>query len=46
MPRETFFNLTQLKRDKVISAAIKEFSRVPVDEASIENIISEAEIPR
>ncbi len=46
MPMETFFNLTQPKRDKIISAAIKEFSRVHIDEASIENIISEAKIPR
>jgi len=46
MPKETFFNLARPKRDKIIAAAIKEFSRVPVDGASIENIIMEAKIPR
>lgn len=46
MPKETFFNLLQSKRDKIIDAAVKEFSRVPIAEASIENIISEAKIPR
>ncbi len=44
MPKETFFNLAQAKRDKIINAAIKEFSRVTIDEASIENIIIEAKI--
>ncbi len=46
MPKETFFNLAQAKRDKIINAAIKEFSRVTIDEASIENIIIEAKISR
>ena len=46
VPKETFFNLPQSKRDKIIDAAVKEFSRVTIGEASIENIISEAKIPR
>ncbi len=46
MPKETFFNLPLPKRDKVIDAAVKEFSRVTIDEASIENIIIEAKISR
>ena len=46
VPKETFLNLAQPKRDKIINAAIKEFSRVTIGEASIENIISEAKIPR
>ncbi len=46
VPKETFLNLAQPKRDKIINAAIKEFARVTIGEASIENIISEAKIPR
>lgn len=46
MPKQTFFNLAKNKQDVLIDAAIKEFSRVPLSEASISNIIAIADIPR
>jgi AcrR family transcriptional regulator len=46
MPKQTFFNLSTDKKDSLINAAIKEFSRVPLFEASISNIIKDAGIPR
>ncbi len=46
MPKETFFHLTDEKKGRIMSAAKKEFSRVPLNEASIARIIKDAEIPR
>jgi len=46
MPKQTFFNLQKSKQDVLIDAAIKEFSRVPLNEAAISNIIATADIPR
>ena len=46
MPKPTFFNLPTDKKETLIDAAMKEFSRVPLFEASISNIIKEAGIPR
>ncbi|MCH1624585.1 TetR/AcrR family transcriptional regulator [Fredinandcohnia quinoae] len=46
MPKLTFFNLPEEKKQTLIQAAEKEFSRVPLFEASITNIIKEAGIPR
>lgn len=46
MPKETFFHLTDEKKSRIMSAAKKEFSRVPLSEASIARIIKDAEIPR
>ena len=46
MPKQTFFNLTKEKQGVLINAAKKEFSRVPLHEASISNIIKDASIPR
>ncbi|MEH7125615.1 TetR/AcrR family transcriptional regulator [Bacillus sp. JJ1773] len=46
MPNQTFFHLPKDKQETLIRAAKKEFSRVPLHEASIANIIKEAEIPR
>lgn len=46
MPTQTFYHLPKNKRDTLIQAAKKEFSRVPLHEASIANIIKEAGIPR
>ena len=46
MPKQTYFHLPKDKQDTLIQAAKKEFSRVPLHEASIANIIKEAEIPR
>ncbi|MDK8641765.1 TetR family transcriptional regulator [Niallia taxi] len=46
MPKQTFFHLAQDKQDTLILAAKEEFSRVPLHEASIANIIKSAGIPR
>src|SRR5690625_3310872 len=46
MPKQTFFNLPHEKRELLIQSAKKEFSRVPLSEASIANIIKSAGIPR
>ena len=34
------------KKEKIIKAAQKEFERVPIEEASIKNIVEDAEIAR
>ena len=46
MPKQTFFNLPSEKRETLIHAAKKEFSRAAFAEASIANIVKEANIPR
>jgi AcrR family transcriptional regulator len=46
MPRSTFFNLPDDKKQMLIHAVKKEFSRVCVYEASISNIVKSAGIPR
>ncbi len=46
MPSQTFFNLTEEKQAKVLEAAVTEFSRVPYDKASINQIIKQADISR
>ncbi|WP_374016718.1 TetR family transcriptional regulator [Paenibacillus thiaminolyticus] len=46
MPKQTFFNLSEDKRRKLVSAMKEEFSRVPLHEASVANIVQTAGIPR
>ncbi len=46
MPTKTFFGLPKEKQDRLLMAARKEFSRVPIYESSIANIVKYAEIPR
>lgn len=46
MPKPTFFHLSKEKQDTLIQSAKDEFSRVPLHEASIANIIKNAGIPR
>jgi AcrR family transcriptional regulator len=46
MPKKTFVNLSIEKQKRVLNAAVKEFSRVSLREASIANIIVDAKIPR
>lgn len=46
MPKQTFYNLPEDKRDHLIQVVKQEFSRVPLNEASIANIVKNAEIPR
>ena len=46
MPSKTFLNLSQEKKNKILKAANKEFARVPIEQASIKNIVEEAGIAR
>ncbi len=46
MPTDTFLKLSEEKKSKIIKAAKKEFARVPIEQASIKNIVQEAEIAR
>ena len=46
MPLQTFLNLSEEKQNKVIMAAIKEFSSVPYEKISINQIIKDAGISR
>ena len=46
MPTKTFMNLPKEKRLRVLRAAKKEFSRVPLEKAVISNIVKDADIPR
>ncbi|MFG6115355.1 TetR/AcrR family transcriptional regulator [Halobacillus sp. MO56] len=46
MPKLTFFNLPEAKKQVLIQSAEKEFSRVPLFKASISNIVKAAGIPR
>ena len=46
MPTRTFLNLPKEKRLRVLRAAKKEFSRVPLEKAVIANIVKDADIPR
>ncbi len=46
MPTETFFHLPAEKQKRIMNAAKKEFSRLPLKDASIATIIKDAGIPR
>ena len=46
MPSSTFLNLPAEKQEKLLEAATREFTRRPFNEASINQIIKEAGIPR
>ena len=46
MPSTTFLKSSKEKQDKIVNAAMKEFSRVPYHEASINRIIQEISMPR
>lgn len=46
MPSSTFLNLPAEKQEKLLEAATREFSHKPFNEASINQIIKEAGIPR
>ncbi|HYE82090.1 MAG TPA: TetR/AcrR family transcriptional regulator [Clostridia bacterium] len=46
MPKETFNNLCEEKKRKIFDAAVKEFSTRRFSEASINQIVKAAEIPR
>ena len=46
MPSSTFLNLAPEKQEKLLSAAVREFTERPYNEASINRIIRDAGIPR
>ena len=46
MPTQTFFNLPEEKRTRIIQAAIEEFATNTLENASISHIIEVAKIPR
>lgn len=46
MPKETFHNLSEVKKKIIFDATILEFSQYPFSEASINRIIKAAGIPR
>ena len=46
MPSATFANLPAQKQERLLEAATREFSRRPFSEASINQIIKDAGIPR
>jgi AcrR family transcriptional regulator len=46
MPRDTFFNLSEEKRDKIIKAAKAEFTEHELFKSRVSNIIKNADIPR
>lgn len=46
MPKETFFNLPDDKRNPIISAAMEEFSKANYDTASINQICKKSNIPK
>lgn len=46
MPTERFYRLSEEKRRTIQQAAVREFARVPLDKASINQIIREADISR
>lgn len=46
MPKKTFFNLPEDKRERLLNAAYVEFSRIPLEEVSINVIIQHSDISR
>ena len=46
VPKETFLNLSEGKKEIIINAAKREFARVPFQETSIKNIVEDAGIAR
>ena len=46
MPKQTFFNLAEKKRQKITELAIAEFASADYDNASISNIVKQAKIAK
>ena len=46
MPKETFFNLPQEKRELILSTAVEEFSTYAYDQASINRIVADTGIAK
>lgn len=46
MPKNTFFNLQEEKRKRILDSAIKVFTEKHYDKVTIDNIVNEAQIPK
>ena len=46
MPKQTFYKLPQEKQERILAAAKREFTQVRYSDASINQIIRDAGIPR
>lgn len=46
MPKDTFFNLPENKRNRIIDAAIDQFSKSPYRNVTVDNIVNNAGIPK
>src|SRR6056297_2229353 len=46
MPRQTFFNLSKEKRDRVIDVALSEFAYKPYEKVNVTDIIKKSNIAR
>lgn len=46
MPKDTFFNLTEEKRQKIIAAAIHQFAELNYSNVTIDGIVKDAGIPK
>lgn len=46
MPKKTFGNISEEKQERIKKAILKEFLMVPLEGASIKNIVNDAAIPR
>ncbi|QUI25155.1 TetR/AcrR family transcriptional regulator [Vallitalea pronyensis] len=46
MPKDTFFNLSEEKRQRIIDAAVLEFSKSHYNKVTIDGIVGCAEIPK
>lgn len=46
MPKETFYNLPQEKKELILTAALREFSHYNIHEASVANIVRDSQISR
>lgn len=46
MPKQTFFNLTEDKKSRILDAAIAELGSKPFEKVSVAEIIEKADIPR
>ncbi|MDZ5724405.1 TetR/AcrR family transcriptional regulator [Acetobacterium sp. K1/6] len=46
MPKSTFFNLPEEKKDKIIAVAIDEFAQNHYEKVTINKIVKQAEIPK
>lgn len=46
MPQETYYKLNDEKKQRVYNAVMNEYTRVPLEEVSVKNIVIEASISR